>query len=268
MNQRLNYLTHDLRWCLWKLRNPGRPYGAFYADYIARRIARGERHPSLSQAPKDPALYVEGARKRVDFLRGHGLAEDSRFVDYGCGGLRVGKLLIPLLGAGCYWGVDIADDFFQEGYASLDPDLVAAKSPRVGVISPDERRALCAFDPDIIYVGGVLYHVPPWEVKRFFRELSAIITARSRCFVTVRLGPHGSRLGFMRWAYSLKRLRPLLQQLDLDVTAMDDPVVPVKEAGTHNAVLLISRMSFSADSVPLSADGREQEIQGRNENVG
>lgn len=241
MKQRLNHLTHDLRWLLWKLRNPGRPYGAFYADYIARRIARGERHPSLSQAPMDPALYVEGARKRVDFLREHGLNSSTRFVDYGCGGLRVGKLLIPALDAGCYWGVDIADDFFREGYASLPAALVAEKSPRVGVISPQEHDALRAFDPDMIYVGGVLYHVPPWEVKRFFRELAAIITPRSRCLVTVRLGPHGSRLGFMRWAYSLQRIRALLLQLALDVTAMDDPVVPVHEAGTRNVVLLIRR---------------------------
>jgi hypothetical protein len=242
MRDRLRYLLHDLRWRCWKIGHPHGSYGQFYADFIASRIAGGERHPTLSAIPKDPEHYFHTAQARIDFLRDYGLEPSTRFVDYGCGGLRMGRLLIPQLNAGCYWGLDVADAFFRAAFDSLDSTLVAEKRPRVAVISPDVLQEVRAFAPQIIYAGGVLLHVPPFEVPGFLDMLARIMTADSIAVVNYQENrQHGRRLGLMRWAYDSTSLMNHAETLGLSANVLDDPVPAKVDPGCRSVAMVLRK---------------------------
>lgn len=241
MNNGWKYFFHDLRWWSWKLLHPFQPYGVFYSAFIAERIRKGNRHPTLGQVPENEEHYRKNAEERILHLQSeHGLSEHTRFVDYGCGGGRIGKLLIPLLDKGCYWGLDISGNFFHDGYNSLSKTLMEDKSPRLDVISPESLACVRDFSPQMIYVGGVLHHVPPRGVDRFLNEVSQIIVDGTVCLITNRSGKH-KRLGLMRWAYDPEKLAVKLVNRGLSLTSVPDPVLQITDLGTVNEILVVCR---------------------------
>ncbi len=76
-----------------------------------------------------------------DRLRALGLRPHHYLLDFGCGGLRVGRHIIPFLNTGHYYGVEPSDDVLQCGLQEIPRDLLFAKVP--------------TFDPGGIFNLGV-----------------------------------------------------------------------------------------------------------------
>ena len=60
-------------------------------------------------------FYYQHGQARFKSLLDNGLCESSFLLDIGCGSLRVGRLLIPFLLPGRYYGVEPQKDWLQEG---------------------------------------------------------------------------------------------------------------------------------------------------------
>lgn len=167
----------------------------------------------------------------------------TRFLDYGCGGLRMGKLLIPYLDADCYRGIDVTDTFYKAGLKEIPQALIDSKRPVFDVINADTLARMRSFDAQMIYVGGVLHHVPPWELQRFLREVASVIGPSGQCLIMNRSGPHKKRLGLMRWAYDPEKLSRSLARWGVGiVNTMSDPVPPMTDPGTRNEILIVERL--------------------------
>lgn len=78
-----------------------------------------------------PALFERAGREQLIVLLEHDLSFDSRVLDIGCGCLRGGRWIIPLLHPGHYCGIEPAQHMVERGLAEfLDPEVAALKNPR------------------------------------------------------------------------------------------------------------------------------------------
>ena len=77
-----------------------------------------------------PADYDLIAGQTLGLLFAAGLRETHTLLDLGCGSLRAGRLLIPYLRPGHYYGIEPNRWLVDEGIArELGADLVARKRP-------------------------------------------------------------------------------------------------------------------------------------------
>ena len=60
-------------------------------------------------------IWVEHQQMQLSFLRRRGLTSSSIMLDIGCGPMRLGSALIPLLDEGWYYGQDVNPDTISFG---------------------------------------------------------------------------------------------------------------------------------------------------------
>jgi hypothetical protein len=95
-------------------------------------------------------LFTPAGREQLVALLAHGLESSSTVADIGCGALRGGRWLIPLLDPGHYCGVEPNKEMLQRGLRDyLDPDLVLLKRPQ---FSYNDRFDLSEFGVQFTHV--------------------------------------------------------------------------------------------------------------------
>lgn len=125
----------------------------------ARHLGSGDKHYSAYVGP--PALWDVGGDSQFRLLTTLGLREHHRLLDIGCGALRAGRLFLPYLNRGCYFGIELnkwlVDDAIRH---ELGPEFVAMKAPR-----SSERAEFAATEFgvafDFILANSVFSHAGP-----------------------------------------------------------------------------------------------------------
>jgi hypothetical protein len=78
-----------------------------------------------------PEVFDEVGREQLAALLEFGLTPESKVLDIGCGCLRGGKWIIPLLNPGGYCGIEPNAEMLQYGLEHiLDPEIARLKQPR------------------------------------------------------------------------------------------------------------------------------------------
>ena len=77
-------------------------------NYVAKNVG------DVEKAEKSGNAWIE-------YLQSNGLEKSSKVLDYGCGGLRLGKSMIEYLDPGKCTGVDITDLFLKSGGLRKSP---------------------------------------------------------------------------------------------------------------------------------------------------
>lgn len=99
------------------------------SDPQALDLTAGDRHYRAYVGP--PEFYDRVALLYVKVLDRLGLTETSSVLDIGCGSLRGGKLLIPYLLPGRYFGIEPNAWLIDEGVDNeLGKDILRVKRPR------------------------------------------------------------------------------------------------------------------------------------------
>ena len=126
-----------------------------------------------------PAQYDVIAGLQFTLLFKAGLRETHKFLDLGCGSLRGGRLFIPYLRPGHYYGVEPNEWLVQEGIArELGDDIVRVKRPTFSAIDDFDLASLGARF-DFVLAQSVFSHT--------FRDL----TLRGLSGVREVLAPRG-----------------------------------------------------------------------------
>jgi SAM-dependent methyltransferase len=199
----------------WKRQNPGRTHAEFYAETIERRLSRGKHHATLGARGWVGHTGVEWtrdsfAKQGLDMwpqIVAFGLEPNMRCVDYGCGSLRLGQHAIRYLEPGNYFGVDVSRAFIEQGKELVGDELLTSKRPLLDLVSAEVVEQIARWEPSFIFSNAVLTHVPPDELGLFFSRLEAMMTGKSRAFVTFVASPRVERLRSMTWAYSFEHLQ-------------------------------------------------------------
>ena len=224
------------KFAIWSLRHPGGTFKEFYADTVAGSLDGKRGHNSLG--PRIKQERVASAEHAFHSLVSLGVRPGDKFVDYGCGTLRLGVLFIEYLEPDHYFGLDIDERILSAGRARLSPELIAAKRPVLEVISPDSVSRVAAKQPRWVCSKGVLQHVPPDQMGSYFGSLATLLNGGGDGFLNARLGNKLKRIAPKTWVYEFEWLKEAAAMQGLDLKRLN---------GTRSSMSLRTR---SGHSVP------------------
>jgi hypothetical protein len=216
--------TH-LRYRLWRLANPKQPYEKYYADVIGRKVARDGRHDVIGKH----ARPIRTATELLDHMQQHGLQPHHRFIDYGCGSLRLGKALIEHLEPKNFLGMDVTQYFLDHGRDYIGTELDREKSPALAVISPESLQQAKSFAPDYIASWHVCSKIPDSEMDRYFASILGLMSPKTQAFIQFPRTDRRTRMNSLNWSMSkadfsaaVKRVAPKLKIEFVDITKRNE----------------------------------------------
>jgi hypothetical protein len=235
------------KFAIWSLRHPGGTFKQFYAESVVGALDGKAKHNSLG--PHIKQGRIESAERAFHSLVALGVRPGDKFVDYGCGTLRLGVLFIDYLEPDCYFGLDIDERILAVGRARLSPAVIEAKRPVLQVISPESVGRVAAQRPRWVCSKGVLQHVPPSEMDAYFGSLATLLNAGADGFLNARLGTKLKRIAPKTWVYEFEWLKDAAARQGLELERLN---------GARSLLSLKARNGYSVStSVQAAQSGRD-----------
>lgn len=236
-----------LRYPLWRLLNPAAPYEHFYADIVLRRLRRQGAHDAIGGA----ARPIRAATELLDVMAAHGMRTCHRFIDYGCGSLRLGRAVMEYLDPCRFAGMDVAGEFLDLGLQFIGAELVAAKRPRLHVISPAALREAAHWQPDYVGSWHVCSKVPWRELPRYFASIIGLMHENTQAFVQFPCADRRQRLNHLNWSLSPAELVSLVAGIDPAISIDFIPLAERNAAGIADSYARLSYRRRRAPRMPV-----------------
>ena len=172
------------------------------------KLRRGEKHSTLGVEVRDEAYTRGKAERWAQHLVNFGLQPGHLCVEFGCGSLWAAEPVIRYLQAGCFFGLDVTDQFYELGVQRIGA-LVAEKQVRLAVISEQSLREVAALRPDFLFSRKVLSHVSKENLPQYLANLTSLMQPGVVAVLdnTPTLGPDGEIAGLR---HSVEDMRPFL----------------------------------------------------------
>jgi hypothetical protein len=172
----------------WVARHPGGSFAQCYAHGARERLAHAtvkcrRRLPLTLGNDLDPIPARARAESLLSRLKWMGCRPDHLVIDFGCGSLWVGEVLMRYLDPGRYLGMDVVDFFYIEARQRLEPAVLQERQPAFDVISVDSLARGRARNPDFILSTAVLHHVRPWELSEYFSQIVSLCAPSTRVII-------------------------------------------------------------------------------------
>ncbi len=126
-----------------------------------------------------PDKYDLVAANQFNLLTGLGLREYHSLLDVGCGSLRAGRLFIPYLLPGKYFGIEPEQWLVEEGIGrELGKEIVEVKRP---VFSYDRNFTLSGFGLlfDYIIAHSIFSHASRQQISQCLSEAQKVMVPTS-----------------------------------------------------------------------------------------
>jgi SAM-dependent methyltransferase len=138
-------------------------------------------------------------RDGFDLLLRHGLREEHRVLDIGCGSLRFGRLLIPFLLPERYCGLEPAEDRVREGLAReveavYGPELLSRKAPRFDA-NPSFDLEVFGERFDLLFAFSVFIHCGREQLEACLRSAAKVMAPSSLFLLDLNLAGASSESG-------------------------------------------------------------------------
>lgn len=163
---------------------------------------------------------------QFNLLTAIGLREYHYLLDIGCGSLRAGRLFIPYLLPGRYFGIEPNQWLIEEGIRNeLGDDLVRIKQPS---FSNDDNFTLTQFGRkfDYIIAQSIFSHASQEQIKRCLSQAREVMEPRSSFFAATfnrgeenYMGNDWVYPGFV--TYSLERITELATEEGLQCQSIE-----------------------------------------------
>jgi len=140
----------------------------------ARRLKAGDSHYRAFVGP--PERFDLMSISQVGLLHQFGLREHHSVLDFGCGSLRLGRMLLPFLLPDRYCGIEPNAWLIEQGFEfELGQDIRALKRPR---FSQDATFDCTVFGRpfDYIIAQSIITHTGRAEAKRLFETACQALT--------------------------------------------------------------------------------------------
>jgi len=133
-------------------------------DKLGKGLLPGTHHYRAFIGP--PETYDAFAAMQFNLLTFLGLRENHFLLDIGCGSLRAGKLFIPYLLTGHYFGIEPEQWLIEEGIKNeLGKDIINIKAP---TFSNDSNFTCTIFSRkfDFILAQSIFTHAAPGQISQ------------------------------------------------------------------------------------------------------
>jgi SAM-dependent methyltransferase len=129
-------------------------------------------------------IWHEHQQMQLSFLQRRGLRPSSTVLDLGCGPMRLGSVLIPLLSSGWYYGQDLNPDTLAYGEEVLRQAGIAPDAPYTLMAS--ERFDLSAVDRpvDIAFANSLFSHLNLNSIVTCLLQLRQVLQPRGVFYAT------------------------------------------------------------------------------------
>lgn len=147
------------------------------AESLGLGLAPGQRHYRAFVGL--PERYDLVGAMQFNLLTALGLREHHFLLDIGCGSLRAGRLFIPFLQAGHYFGIEPEKWLVEEGIdKQVGADLIRLKQPSFHY---DSNFPLTAFDRkfDFVVAQSIFSHTSASQIRQCLGEARKVLTPSS-----------------------------------------------------------------------------------------
>ena len=204
------FFRRHLRYPLWRMRHPFATYETYYAWVVTRKLKAGRAHPAIGPTAK----AARGEDEMIKVLQRHGLQRHHTFVDYGCGSLRLGRPIMELLEPGRFWGLDLAQEFLDEGTRHIGPELSAEKRPSLRVIDEAGLAAAKEARPDFIGAWHVCGKIPDQILDGFFSKVLGLMHEKTQVFLQFEDTGRRQQLHGLAWSLPRDMLIAAVKRVD------------------------------------------------------
>lgn len=128
--------------------------------------------------------WDEMGRVQLDFLKAQGLTPSMRFLDVGCGSLRAGRLLVPYLDPGHYYGVDIAAEIIEAGYEDELDDESRARLPLSNLRMTDRFDCDFGVEFDMAIAQSLFTHVSLNHIRLCLYRVAKVMRPGAKLYAT------------------------------------------------------------------------------------
>ncbi len=133
----------------------------------AAKLRAGDDHYRAYVGP--PQRYDFMGLSQIGILFALDLKETDKVLDFGCGSLRAGRMLIPFLREECYFGIDSNRWLIDDGIdRELGRDAIDLKRPRFSY-NDDFNCAVFNQQFDFIMAQSIVTHAGPSMARALFR---------------------------------------------------------------------------------------------------
>lgn len=218
-------------------------------ELLGQNLPIGTAHYRAYVGPPD--YYDVIGALQFNLLAMLGLREHHTLLDIGCGSLRGGRLFIPYLLPGHYYGLEPEAWLIEEGIRrELGEDLVRLKRP---TFSHDSDFTLSLFEQqfDFLLAQSIFSHATPQQVERCLMEAKTVMRTAAVFVATFFEGP--DNYTGAEWVYPGRVTYRLdfLQQLAETTELRLEPIVWPHPSG-QTWVLLV----HAGQNIPIpKADG-------------
>ena len=141
----------------------------------ALALAPGANHYRSFVGPPDRFDFMGASQ--FSLLFANGMRENHRILDFGCGSLRLGRLLIPFLLPGRYFGIDPNRWLIEDGLdRELGADILRLKRPSFAY-NDDLDCTVFGTSFDFIVAQSIFTHCGPTSVRRLLHSFAATLAA-------------------------------------------------------------------------------------------
>lgn len=191
----------------------------------AENLKAGDHHYRAFVGP--PEKYDQVAAMQFNLLTLMGLREHHTVLDVGCGSLRVGRLLIPYLQNGHYFGIEPEKWLVQEGVrCEIGKDMVRLKEPTF-LFSRDFPAQAFGVEFDFAIAQSVFSHATQEQIKLCLRNMAESLGERGVFLATFVKGTTdytGSDWVYPGCVtYTPDTMRQFAQDVDLEFKTIDWP---------------------------------------------
>ena len=165
----------------------------------ARKLKPGDNHYRAYVGP--PKRYSFMSLSQIGILFAAGLKETDTVLDFGCGSLRVGRMLIPFLHEGGYFGIDPNQWLIEDSIKhELGQDSIALKKPRF-LHNDDFDCGVFNEKFDFILAQSIVTHSGSKISETLFKSAAGALKGDGIFLLNYKQGSENTPLPEEGWTY-------------------------------------------------------------------
>jgi SAM-dependent methyltransferase len=203
-----------------KFKSRGSNFLNYYAQVVDDDAVRVSPNRAIGSFTQEH--WIEIGKMQFDYLVSHGLQPSHRFLDIGCGNLRLGSQLIPYLDCQLYTGIDISARIVTAALDTVRSHELQAKLPYIFLVSETNYSFFPKNHFDVAHAHSVFSHLPIDEIEKVLRETWRVLKPGGWFDFTFRNREKPSNYLEEDFDYPCSTMLDLARRCGFSVRTMDD----------------------------------------------